>query len=452
MTNRIPSAILILAILLLVPILTSSNPIPVQSGGSTLGTIERVSLDSGGNQAFGTNRWPNISRNGRFITYHSSASNLVPNDTNNVQDIFLFDRLTHTTERISLGLGGVQPNNRSEFADITDDGRYVVFQSEASNLVPNDTNNDWDIFFRDIQTGQIERISVSSTGAQANGYSLFADISANGRFVTFFSSASNLVPNDTNGRDDIFLFDRQTAQIERVSVSSTGIQSNGFSTFPDISADGLYVVYESIASNLVPNDTNNATDIFLYNRLSRTTQRISLTTTGQQSDGPSSYGVIAVNNRHVTYVSYGANVHPDDPNILGDIYLRDIVAGTTELITYGFDNQPANNNSHYPFISNDGRFIVYHSEADNLVPNDTNNESDIFLKDRQTGITRRVNLSLLGVQGNGPSSNPAISANGRFLVFQSQATNLVPNDTNNSIDTFLYLDLTFRSYLPSFYP
>jgi Tol biopolymer transport system component len=180
-------------------------------------------------------------------------------------------------------------------------------------------------------------------------------------------------------------------------------------------------------------------------------QRISLNSAEEQGNGNSSYAIIAANNRHVTYVSFASNMDPADPNTIGDIYVRDLVGGTTELISPGLNNQPSNGNSHYSVISDDGRFIAYHSESSNLVPNDTNNTPDVFLYDRLLGTTRRVSLSITGGQGNGPSRDVAISGNGRFIVFQSMASNLTSGDTNGTIDIFLYLDLPFRAYLPTTY-
>lgn len=443
-------AILCLFIILFLPI--RSNSSPFQTGGSNSGLIERISVSSIPTQANGTSEWPIISRDGRFVIYHSTASNLVPNDTNNAEDVFLYDRLFRTTERISFGIGGVQGNNRSQFGDLSSDGRYIAFHSEATNFVPNDTNNAWDVFFLDRFTGQFERISVTTSGQQANGSSIFPDISGGGRFITFYSQATNLVPNDTNGVSDIFLHDRLLGTTERISVSSAGVQANGSSIFQDLSADGRYTVYESEATNLVPNDTNNAWDIFLYDRINQTTQLISLNSAGQQGNDRSSYAIIAANNRYVTYVSYATNIDPADPTPNGDIYVRDLVSGTTELISRGLNNQPSNGDSHYPVISSDGRFIAYHSEASNLVPGDTNNVADIFLYDRQTGNTKRVSLSITGQQANGSSNIAAISGNGRFIAFHSLASNLTFGDTNGTIDVFLYLDLPFHTYLPTFYP
>jgi len=197
------------------------------------------------------------------VVFESDASNLVPGDTNGRYDIFLRDRQTDTTTRLSVSSAGTQGNDSSLAPSISADGRYVVFESDASNLVPGDTNGRYDIFLRDRQTGTTTRLNVSSTGTQGNGVSGRPSISADGRYVAFNSDASNLVPGDTNGRNDIFLRDRQTGTTTRLSVSSTGVQGDGHSYDPFISADGRYVAFNSHATTLVPGDTNGKQDIFL---------------------------------------------------------------------------------------------------------------------------------------------------------------------------------------------
>jgi Tol biopolymer transport system component len=197
-----------------------------------------------------------INADGRFVAFESGASNLVPGDTNGVPDIFVRDRATGTTERVSVSSEGVEGNSVSWNPAISPDGRYVVFMSYASNLVTGDTNLSGDIFVHDRQTGVTERVSVSNGSTEGNGDSFDPAVSTYGRYVAFISFASNLVTGDTNNRSDIFVHDRQTGVTERVSVSSAGAQSNGFSELPDISGDGRFVTYYSAASNLVQNDTN----------------------------------------------------------------------------------------------------------------------------------------------------------------------------------------------------
>jgi Tol biopolymer transport system component len=182
-------------------------------------------------------------------------------------DVFVHDRVTGQTSRVSVSSSGEQGNGESRFPSLSADGRYVAFESLASNLVPSDTNGTPDVFIHDRVTGQMTRVSVSSSGEEGNGNSSEASVSANGRYVAFHSSASNLVPGDTNGTWDVFVHDRVTGQTSRVSVSSSGEQGNGNSYEANISPDGRYVAFGSAASNLVPGDTNGTPDVFVHDRV-----------------------------------------------------------------------------------------------------------------------------------------------------------------------------------------
>src|SRR4028118_2264462 len=245
---------------------------------SGLMTITPVSVDSAGNLGDSDSYIPSISADGRFVVFQSSASNLVPGDTNDETDIFVRDRLTNTTTLVSLDSAGNQANNGSSRPSISADGRFVAFESYASNLVPGDTNNSpdsfltRDIFVRDTLTNTTTRVSLDSAGNQANDGSDSASISPAGRFVAFDSRASNLVPGDTNNINDIFVRDTLTNTTTRVSVDSAGNQGNGSSFFgtPSISADGRFVAFNSTASNLVPGDTNSSTDMFVRDTLTNT--------------------------------------------------------------------------------------------------------------------------------------------------------------------------------------
>ena len=214
-------------------------------------TTERVSVASNGGQADSSSVNPAVSADGRFVAFESDASNLVGGDTNGLNDIFVHDRQTGTTERVSVATGGTEANGVSYTPAISADGRFVAFYSNATNLVGGDTNGTSDVFVHDRQTGTTERVSVATGGAEANGGSSTAAISADGRFVAFHSDATNLVSGDTNGARDIFVHDRQTGTTERVSVATGGAQANSGSANPAISADGRFVAFYSVATNLV---------------------------------------------------------------------------------------------------------------------------------------------------------------------------------------------------------
>jgi len=238
-----------------------------------LGHTDRVSVDSTEAQANQDSYLPSISADGRYVAFESHATNLAPGDTNGRYDVFVRDRQLGTTERVSIGSAGEQGNSDSVNASISADGRYVAFMSESSNLVAADTNGSWDVFVRDLQLGVIERVSLDSNDVQGDGNSgtSTVSISSDGRFVTFESDATNLVPGDTNGTRDIFIRDRQLGTTERVSVDSAGAQGNNTSSYSgwlSISADARYVAFESsIATNLIPQDTNVAPAVFVRDRL-----------------------------------------------------------------------------------------------------------------------------------------------------------------------------------------
>ena len=231
--------------------------------------LERISLSSNGTQADGDSMFPAISADGRYVAFQSSAANLVNGDINGVEDIFVHDNQTGETRLISINSSGTQANGGSFFPSISGDGRYVTFHSAATNLVSNDTNSVEDVFVHDLQTGETTRVSVDSNGVQGNQASNQAHISANGRYVAFRSFATNMVLGDTNGVADIFLYDRQTGKTSRVSVDSNGAQANGdspsyYSSDFGISEDGKYIAFSSDATNLVVGDTNLHTDIFVH--------------------------------------------------------------------------------------------------------------------------------------------------------------------------------------------
>lgn len=315
---------------------------------------------------------------------------MVPLDTNEASDIFVRDRVTGKTTRVSVNsIGSIQANGSSFDPALSADGRYVAFASTASNLVlgdlngPNviiDGNNTEDIYVHDRETGATTLISVDGAGRPGDHASSAPAISADGRYVVFHSHASNLVPNDTNDAADIFVHDRQTSQTTRVSVSGSGVQGNGSSQWPTLSADGRYIAFASAASNLVSGDTNHQEDAFVHDRQTGQTIRVSVNS-GQQQ---------------------------------------------------------ANHRSTEPYVNATGRYVAHQSLASNLVPGDTNATWDAFVHDRQTGRTTRLSVTSQGTQGQGPSGQVALSASGRYVAFTSEASNLVPNDTNDTQDIFVH--------------
>jgi Tol biopolymer transport system component len=286
-----------------------------------------VSLNSDGALARGDSdqlRVASITARGRLVAFESEATNLVANDTNGRKDIFVRDRKRGRTYRVSVGGEQVQANGLSTLPLISANGRYVAFTSAASNLVPGDTNREFDVFVRDLQEGRTRRVSVNSDGAQADMASIATSISVNGRYVGFQSEATNLVPGDTNGFGDVFVRDVFKGVTTRVSVSTRGVQADSNSFEPSLSADGSYVAFGSYAENLVPGDTNATTDVFLHNLTSGTTQLVSLTNEGveSQGDGFTIYGKLSPNGRYVGFSSGASDFVRGDTNEAYDIFVR----------------------------------------------------------------------------------------------------------------------------------
>ncbi len=345
-----------------------------------------------------------------------------------------------TTERVSVSTGGAQGNDSSYLSglrSISADGRFVTFDSWASNLVAGDTYGNRDVFVRDRQSGTTERVSVATGGMQGHADSWFPSISADGRFVAFESLASNLVAGDTNGWPDVFVRDRQSGTTERVSLAPGGAEGDNDSSDPSISADGRFVAFWSWASNLVAGDTNGWADVFVCDRQSGTTERVSLATGGAEGNNGSAYPAISADGLFVAFQSSASNLVIGDTNARADVFVRDRQSGTTERVSVDSAGAQGNLDSWYPSISADGHFVAFFSFSSNLVAGDTNAHEDVFVRDRQSGTTERVSVATDGTQGNTASESPSISADGRFVAFESFSSNLVPGDTNESDDVFV---------------
>jgi Tol biopolymer transport system component len=392
-----------------------------------------------------------ISAHGRYVVMNSDATNLVPHDTNKRKDVFVRDRLTGKTIRVSVSSSGAQakatahPFGGSHAWAISSDGRYVVFVSDAPNLVAHDTNRATDVFVHDRITGRTTRASVSSRGRQASGGSDSPALSADGRYVAFVSSATNLVRGDTNRQGDVFVHDRRTGKTVRVSVSSAGRQAANFpSEEPALSADGRYVAFATAASNLVPHDTNGLEDIFVRDRRTGKTTRVSVTSREQQATGASTHTgsnapLISGDGRYVAFHSDASNLVPGDTNRVFDIFVRDRLAGETSRVSVSSAGAQANAETlGWGSISADGRYVFFGSMASNLVADDTNDTEDAFIRDRVAQTTILVSRSRGGQVGNGPSGPPGgLSADNRYLVFGSWASNLVANDHSPGPDVFV---------------
>jgi Tol biopolymer transport system component len=423
---------------------------------------ERVSLGPSSVEGNGASASPVVSADGRFVAFESFASNLLGpgGDTNGTRDVFVRDLQTGTTERVSAGPGGLEPDGQAVEAAITPDGRFVAFMSDSSNLLgPGvDTNGVRDVFIHDRQTGTTERVDVGPGGAQvSNGGADSPSLSADGRFVAFWSYATDLLGagNDTNGHPDVFVRDRQLGTTECVSRGPGNLQGNGDGNSGNsaISADGRFVAFSSDSTNLLGpgGDTNGTTDVFVRDRQTGTTERVSVGTDGSQADLGAGGGSISADGRYVAFYSQAANLlgPSGDTNGAVDIFVRDRQTGITERVSVGPDKLQGDGDSLQPRISADGRFVAFVSSATNLLGpgGDTNGVADIFVRDRQMGITERISVGpgLLqsdvasGLGGYISQTSFGFSADGHFVAFDSDATNLLGagGDTNSATDVFV---------------
>jgi Tol biopolymer transport system component len=435
------------------------------SSGLAAGFVtSRVSVSSDGEQSNHGSYTASISADGRYVAFQSQATNLIPNSPpHTLHHIYVHDQETGQTERVSVSTGGVLGNSSSVRPVISADGRVVAFYSAATNLVPNDTNGTWDIFTHDRGTGETTRVSVSSTGEQANDTSDWFQntlgISADGRFVTFTSRATNLVEAELSTRPDVFVHDRETGETTHVSVASDGTPGNWDSRSGGISADGRYVVFWSEASNLVPNDTNGRSDVFVHDRETGQTTRVSLTDAGGQINHSSRTPAISADGSTVAFWSFAWNVVEGLPPLTHTwrVYAHDRPTGSTTLVTRRYDGTPGSDGTVIPpSLSVDGRYVAFTSSTPNLVEDGPSGLRHAYVRDIHAGITTLASVNADGEPGNASSvidpnvgNGLSISGDGRFVAFDSFASNLVPNDTNGTWDIFVFDRLAQVNVAPS---
>jgi Tol biopolymer transport system component len=408
------------------------------SAGAAVGVTTRLSVGPNGAQADGRSFVPAVSADGRYAAFYSDASNLVTGDVNNARDVFVRDLQAGETTRVSVGPAGVEANADSFEPAISADGRFVTFSSAATNLVAGDSNDANDVFVRDRQANTTTRVSVAPGGANANGGSDAPSISGDGRYVAFTSAATNLVDGDTNGQRDAFVFDRQTGVTTLASLAYNGDQAILDSFTPELSADGKILVFTSFASNLVSFDDNEGSDVYVRDLQAGTTTRVSEYTGGFQAEGDSLRPAISADGRYVAFDSDAWNLVWGDTNDVFDVFVHDRLTGYTTRVSIDDSGGQSDGGSFRPSLSANGRYVAYYSDASNLVAGDLNGSSDVILFDRSSGAARRVSVVGGGGEANNSSLRPVLSGDGRLVVFESDASNLVAGDSNQFTDIFVH--------------
>jgi hypothetical protein len=410
--------------------------------------MTRVNVSTGGTQADRATFGAVLSANGRHVAYASAATTLVRRDRNDVSDVFVHDLRMSRTWRASVSSRGVESDGPSLRPSISADGGVVAFPSSASNLVRGDRNGVQDIFVRDHASASTDRVSIGLAG-EANAASLASLLSADGRVVVFSSDASNLVPDDHNGALDVFVADRATGVTSRVSLGPFDEPSDR-SEASSVDAQGVVVSFRSYDSDLVYGDWNEKADVFVYDSRTGTTERVNVSSTGAEATAATFRGTVSGDGRFVGFRSRARNLVPEDTNRALDVFVHDRWTGATRRASVGSDGTQAdadgfdresrrNSFMSRPYLSADGRYVAFTSRASNLVVADRNAVSDVFVHDLLTGTTSRVSVSADGEETNGASVVSGISADGRVVAFTSLADNLVPGDTNGRRDVFVAL-------------
>src|SRR5688572_25708502 len=396
------------------------------------GVTQRVSVDSLGNEGDGASGISAISADGRFVAFGSSATNLIAGG-NLPFGIFVHDRQTGTTEIVSVSSRGRQGEGLSSSPDISDDGRFVAFDSDAANLVRGDRNDITDVFRHDRLTSETILVSVSSSGEQGDSSNHAPAISADGNFIVFHAN-SQLAPEDTNSQTDVYIRDVQAGITTPVSVGFDGTPGNNTSFLQDVSSDGRFVAFVSDSTNLIPNDVDDfEANVYVRDLVAGTTELASVGSDGTRAEvGFFDIPSISADGRFVAFSTFTSLVPEDTRPFSLDIYLRDRQTGTTELISVSSDELPGDGRSESPSVSADGQFVAFQSDSTNFAPEQPGffPDEDIFVRDRQAGTTVRVSESSAGDEGNARSLGVDISADGMVTAFSSDASNLVPNDTN----------------------
>lgn len=411
------------------------------------GRTEIVTVGVGG-EADSYSHAPDISDDGRFVAFQSDSTNLIPGDTNKQTDVFVRDLNAAVTYRASESAAGEQANFNTAAASISPSGRFVTFSTRATNLIPGDLNGTWDVLVKDMQTNVVRNASVSADGTQADGISASPSGAAlDGGIVAFESDATNLVPGDTNGVRDVFVHDFTTGTTVLASTAADGTQGDAASSQASISADGRLIAFLSSATKLVPGDANGYADVFVKDLETGAIRMVSVSSEGEPANFASGGPRLSGDGSAVLFSTAASNLVPADGNGaitfgITDTFVHDLATGVTERVSVSSDGEEGSDISGGSGISSDGRYVTMVSEATNFVPIDSNFRPDLFLHDRLTGITERVSVNWDGTEaGDGlfGTSAGVPSADGSVVAFASDNPNMVPGDTGTGFDSDIFV-------------
>ncbi|WP_210588045.1 PD40 domain-containing protein [Streptomyces sp. GESEQ-35] len=391
-------------------------------------SIERVTLSATGEQGNGDSYGPQFSADGRFAAFSADASNLVTGDTNGVTDVFVRDLRKGTVERVSVSSGGAQGDQQSSVQAISADGRYVLFRSNARNLVhwdtpPADAGAD-DTYLHDRRTGTTQRISAGFDGGSA--YAAGAHMSANARYIAFNAKADRMEEGARDLFGAVYVFDRRTGSTERVSNPN---RPDNPALFQDMSADGRYVLY----TQLVPRSSYGVT--WVHDRRTGTEERVNVKSDGSPAQRYALPATLSADGRTVAFENRDEDLVPGGtPEGASDVYVRDLRTDVTRRVDAGPDGETLPGR---PVLSADGRYLGY--EATPQLPDGTRGPTNIYLRDLRAGTTRLVSTSATG----GPVTDASlwltsVSEGAKRIGFSGRSSQLVPGDTNGTGDGFLY--------------
>lgn len=402
-------------------------------------SVDPASTDATGNVGNDNSRHPVISLDGKRVVFRSDATNLVPEDNNGQQDVFFKNIDDGSISIASTNAQGAPGEGPSEEPFISGDGAVVTFTSQSSNLVPGVSGPVKNIYRKNIKTGAIDLVSGDAAGAPGNDDSVSSSASVEGRFVAFVSSASNLVAGDSNGVSDVFIKDMANGAITRVSTGPQGEQSNSVSGSiygTSMSADGRLVAFFAAASNLNQFDNDNQLDVFVKDTQSGAVTLASTNADGVKGNAGSYNPAISADGRYVAFASVATNLAPGDTDGAVDIYYKDLQTGRLTLASANKDGMKALESGD-PAISSDGRYVAFSARGAGLVPELSNDTYQAFIKDGTGGDLILASQSGSGAEGNDASVKPALDKNAGHIVFESAASNLVPTDSNGLYDIFL---------------